>query len=332
MRNGTTLFLLAVPLLAFAACPPAPGAAPAALEPTDSGAPSAIVIFPVGAKPNPKAAAMTPVAFNHVVHEQWMAKAGKDCTVCHHTGDAVACTTCHTQEGKAEGGFVTLEKAMHATKIAPRKENTPASCVSCHEAQLARRECAGCHTTLVRNVRNEAWCAVCHTMTKSMTAADMQQGIAGTLPERRNEALATETELARAHADYWPATLAPYKVVIDSLVGKYEPCVFNHKSHVLSLMGRIKDNKLAGAFHTEPATLCVTCHHNSPPSATPPKCASCHSKTIDPAAPQRPALKAAFHLQCMSCHKDMKVARPRNTDCTTCHKLRAPERAANQAN
>lgn len=332
MRNGTTLFLLVVTLLAFAACPQAPGAAPAALEPTDSGAPSAILIFPAGAKPNPKAAAMAPVAFNHSVHEKWMARAGKDCIVCHHTGDPVACTTCHTVEGKAEGGFIPLEKAMHTPKVAPRKGNTPASCVSCHESRLAQRDCAGCHTTLVKNVRNEAWCAVCHLPSKAMTAEDMQQGIAGTLPERRNEALASEIELSRKMADYWPATKGPQKVIIDSLAGKYEPSVFNHKAHVLSLMGRIKDSKLASAFHTEPATLCVTCHHNSPPSLTPPKCSSCHTKTIDPAAPKRPALMAAFHLQCMSCHKDMKVSRPRNTDCTTCHKLRAPERAASQAN
>ncbi len=90
-------------------------------------------------------------------------------------------------------------------------------------------------------------------------------------------------------------------------------------------MERIKDNKLAGAFHTDPATLCVTCHHNSPASVNPPKCVSCHSKTINPAEPDRPSLLAAYHLQCMSCHADMKVARPQKTDCTTCHKLRVQE-------
>ena len=55
-------------------------------------------------------------------------KAGKDCIVCHHTGDPVACATCHTVQGSAEGGFVTLYTAMHAQKVAPRKEGTPASC------------------------------------------------------------------------------------------------------------------------------------------------------------------------------------------------------------
>lgn len=323
MRNGITLFLLAVSLLAGAACLTAPGAAHAALEPTDSGAPSAIVIFPAGDKANPRAAGMTPVAYNHVIHEKWMKRAGKDCMVCHHTGDAVACTNCHTVEGKAEGKFVTLERAMHAPRIAPRSGNTPASCVSCHTQQLRQRDCAGCHTTLVRDVRDAGWCAVCHTMTPDMTRQQLEQGIAGTLPRRTDEKLAEATAEARVPVKYWSPESGPYKVTIDDLAGKYEPCVFNHKSHVISLMERIQGNALAGAFHTGPGTVCVTCHHNSPASTTPPACASCHTRTIDPANPQRPALMAAYHLQCMSCHKDMQVARPRNTDCTTCHKLRA---------
>lgn len=92
-------------------------------------------------------------------------------------------------------------------------------------------------------------------------------------------------------------------------------------------MERIKDDKLAQAFHTKPETLCAACHHNSPLSATPPKCGSCHTTNIDPKNPTRPTLKAAYHLQCMGCHKAMKVGRPKNTDCTTCHKQRAPQRA-----
>ena len=168
MRNGTTLLLLAAMALAGAACLTSWGAgsaSAASLEPTDSGAPSAMVIFPVGEKPNPKGAAMKPVVFNHLVHE----KKVENCESSHHTGDTVACTTCHTVEGKAEGNFITLERAMHAPKIAKRaKGNTPQSCVSCHEQQLKRRECAGCHV-LVKPVRNDAWCAVCHTVAPSMT-------------------------------------------------------------------------------------------------------------------------------------------------------------------
>ncbi len=326
MRNGTTLLLLAAMALAGAACLTAWGAGPvvaASLEPTDSGAPSAMVIFPVGEKPNPKGVGMKPVVFNHLIHEKKI----EDCVTCHHTGDPVSCTTCHTVEGKAEGNFVTLERAMHATDIARRdKGNTPQSCVSCHEQQLRQRQCAGCHA-LVKPARNAAWCAVCHTGAPSMSSQQMQQGMAGKLPQAQNEALAAEVALAKKPVEYLTGLQAPYKVVIDALAEQYEPRVFTHRRHVSSLMERISDDKLAQAFHTRPETLCSTCHHNSPLSATPPKCGNCHTTNIDPKNPTRPTLKAAYHLQCMGCHKAMKVGRPLNTDCTTCHKQRAPQRA-----
>ena len=93
-------------------------------------------MFPVSEKPNPKGSAMKPVVFNHLIHE----KKVENCETCHHTGDPVACTTCHTVEGKAEGNFITLDRAMHATNIAKRaKGNTPVSCVSCHEQQTKER-------------------------------------------------------------------------------------------------------------------------------------------------------------------------------------------------
>ncbi|CAK7001765.1 cytochrome c3 family protein [Desulfovibrio sp. 1188_IL3213] len=325
MRNGTSLLLLAAIALAGAACLTALGgtATAAALEPTDSGAPSAIVMFPVGEKPNPKGAAMKPVVFNHLIHE----KKVDNCETCHHTGDPVSCSTCHTVEGKAEGNYITLDRAMHATNIAKRaKGNTPVSCVSCHEQQTKeRRECAGCHA-IVTPKRDEAWCATCHNITPSMTPEQMQKGINGTLLPGDNEALAAETVLARKPVEPVSPMLAPYKVVIDALADKYEPSNFTHRRHLTSLMERIKDDKLAQAFHNKPEILCATCHHRSPLSLTPPKCGSCHTKEIDKANPGRPNLMAAYHLQCMGCHKGMDVARPRDTDCTTCHKA-APKSA-----
>lgn len=317
------LLLLAMVLTGSAWLWASDGAYAAGLEPTDSGAPSAIVIFPVGEKPNPRAAAMPPVAFNHVIHEKWMTKSGKDCIVCHHTGDAIACTNCHTVQGSEKGNWVNLERAMHAEFITSKAEDKPASCVSCHIHQTKQRDCAGCHDHLVRNARQkEQWCAVCHSPTPAMSEAQLQAGITNTLSDIDNEKLADGMALARKQVRYWSPIVAPYKVKIDTLEKEYEPCVFNHRHHAISLMDRIKDNQLAGAFHTEKATICMACHHNSPPSATPPKCSSCHSKTLDWLPQARPNLMAAFHLQCMSCHKDMKVARPRNTDCATCHKPR----------
>ena len=326
MRNGTSLLLLAAIALAGAACLTALGAGSvkaAALEPTDSGAPSAIVMFPVGEKPNPKGAAMKPVVFNHLNHEKKI----DNCETCHHTGDPVSCSTCHTVEGKAEGKFITLDRAMHATNIAKRaKGNTPVSCVSCHEQQTKeRRECAGCHA-IVTPKRDQAWCATCHNVTPSMTPEQMQKGIKGTLLPGDNEALATETVLAQKPVEPVSPMLGPLKVVIDSLADKYEGSNFTHRRHLTSLMEGIKDDKLAQAFHNQPELLCATCHHRSPLSLTPPKCGSCHAKEIDKANPGRPNLMAAYHLQCMGCHKGMNVARPRDTDCTTCHKA-APKSA-----
>ncbi|GHU92264.1 hypothetical protein AGMMS49925_10110 [Deltaproteobacteria bacterium] len=326
MRNGTPLLLLAATALACVACLTTWGAgtAPAASpEATDSGAPSAMVIFPVGAKPNFEGTAMKPVLFNHLVHEKKI----ENCESCHHTGEPAACTSCHTVEGTPDGKFVTLERAMHADRPAKREQgNTPQSCVSCHTEQLARRECAGCHA-LVKPARNEAWCKTCHNVTSNMTKNDMHQGAVGKLASERNEALAAETVLDRRDVSHLTPTDGPYKVKIDAVAEKYEPSLFTHRRHVNSLMERIKDDKLAKAFHTSPETLCSVCHHKSPLSAAPPKCASCHSPRIDPGHPERPQLKAAYHLQCMGCHTGMKVGRPLNTSCTTCHKERAPQSA-----
>jgi hypothetical protein len=84
-------------------------------------------------------------------------------------------------------------------------------------------------------------------------------------------------------------------------------------------MGLLEGDRLASAFHTDPATLCSGCHHNSPPSMNPPKCGSCHGTTTDPKSPGRITLKAAYHLQCMGCHERMKVEFVVKTDCTGCH-------------
>lgn len=316
MRNGKALLTQTAMAAACTFCLIIWGAAPgsaAELPETDSGAPSACVMFPVTAKADPSAAGMKPVLFNHLIHE----KAVEKCETCHHTGDPQACTDCHTVEGKKEGNFITLDQAMHATNIAkPEKGNTPSSCVSCHEAQLAKRDCAGCHK-VVTPARDAQWCGVCHKV--DVTPAQMKAGASGKLSGSENLALATRTVQSTKPVPA-PSSLGPTKVTIDAIAKEYKPCVFNHRRHIESLMDRIKDNKLAGAFHTQPETACAVCHHNSPLSVTPPKCSSCHQTTIDPNKTDRPALKAAYHLQCMGCHTGMNVARPENTDCTGCHK------------
>ncbi len=292
------------------------------LEATDSGAPSAMVMFPVTEKPSPFGAGMRPVVFNHYVHEN----AVDNCESCHHTGDTVTCSSCHTVEGSADGNFITLERAMHATNIAKRGDDTttPASCVSCHTQNLERRECAGCHTLIPEPPRTEVYCASCHDVTPKMTKEQFMQGVQGELSAEENLALATETVFMREQVKATPLDphKIPQKVVIDDLSNEYKGNIFNHKRHYSSLVKRIGEDKLAAAFHSNPLALCSACHHQSPPSATPPKCITCHSPKIDPTTPERPALKAAYHLQCMSCHDAMQVARPQNTSCTTCHQVR----------
>lgn len=327
MRNGKALLLAAVIALAGVAClmlPEANRAVAVGLEESDAEMPNATVLFPVSEKPNPKGASMTPVTFNHQAHVDKI----DDCAACHHTGDMVACSTCHTVEGKAEGNFINLERAMHATKIAPRKDGvTPKSCVSCHEEQYKeRRECAGCHE-IVTPKRDDKWCGVCHVVTSKMTPEQYQLGVAGKLSAEDRVALAEATIAERKPMDYLAPEACPYKVEIGSLSDKFEPNLFNHRRHVSSLMKRIEGDNLAKAFHSEPEILCATCHHRSPLSATPPKCGSCHSAKIDPRVPERPTLKAAYHLQCMGCHDGMDVARPLDTSCASCHKPRATENA-----
>ncbi len=328
MRNGKSLLRCFCTMVVLAVVVPGllgftsiAKAAPE-LEATDSGAPSAMVMFPLADKPSPFGAGMRPVVFNHYVHEN----AVEDCESCHHTGDTVACSSCHTVEGIEEGNFVTLERAMHATDIAKRNGEaaTPASCVSCHTQNLERRECAGCHSIMPQPPRTEAYCASCHDVTPKMTKEQFMQGVTDELSDEDNLALATETVFLREQklAEPFNAHKIPQKVVIDGLSDEFKANIFNHKRHYTSLIKRVGEDKLAAAFHSNSYALCSACHHNSPPSATPPKCVTCHSVKIDPTKPERPALKAAYHLQCMSCHDAMKVARPQNTSCTTCHQVR----------
>lgn len=283
--------------------------------------PQAIVIFPAGASPNPEQGSMPPTPYNHEVHYRWMRSQGLQCAVCHHTGDPVACTVCHKVDGGDMAAGVSLYRAMHTPRPRQPEAYKPSSCVGCHMKQLERRDCAGCHRTMVRPRREGAWCNVCHAGSPAMDRAQLAQGIEGDLPAQENARLAASGVAARKSVAYVSPMTGPYKVLIDTLKSKkYGPCVFNHRHHVESLMDRIEGSRLAGAFHTNKYTVCMACHHNSPGSATPPACVSCHSMKINPAKPGRPALKAAYHLLCMNCHTDMQVARPRNTDCQTCHR------------
>lgn len=318
MRNGKALLskmlkTVACTICLFAWCTGPVGAEE--LEETDSGAPSASVMFPVTGTATAAVGTMQPVVFNHLIHE----KAVSDCETCHHTGEPQSCSDCHTLTGSEEGGNITLERAMHARNIAPRAKGvTPSSCVSCHEQRIQQKqECMGCHSIITPKY-DSAWCNVCHNA--NVTPEQLAKGTAGSITAEENLAIATKEVLAKKEPTQVPDFFAPTKVTMGSIADEYKPVLFSHRRHVASVAERIKDDALAKAFHYQKEIICSTCHHRSPLSMTPPKCSSCHQAKIDPMNPGRPSLKAAYHLQCMGCHTGMNVARPANTDCTTCHK------------
>ncbi len=273
------------------------------------GQPDQTVMFPVTAIGDGKAA-MAPVVFDHKVHEGKVA----GCRTCHHLRIGT-CGSCHTAEGSAAGGYVSLEASMH-------KEDSARSCVGCHQKQLQKAECAGCHG-FVKPERNAAYCAVCHVPGLKPTDDQTKAGVADKLPLAEKVQLAGSVKAERKPAGLPDYDKVPDVVIIGSLKDKYEANEFNHRAHIENYIGSSVDSdKLGQAFHTDKATLCQGCHHMSPPSMTPPKCSSCHGKEQSANAAGRPALKAAYHMQCMGCHDRMKVEPVAKTDCAGCHSER----------
>ncbi len=271
------------------------------------GQPDATLMFPVSEKAGTPNAAMKPVLFDHKTHE------GKipGCRTCHHVRIG-SCTTCHTAEGSQAGYNVNLDRAMHA-------EDSKRSCVGCHTERLKAPECAGCHG-FVKPVRGKDYCNVCHSSTLAPDDKDFAAGVKGKLGKADKARLGEAAKAAQPEAQAPDLSNVPDVVSIGALKNEYDANEFNHKAHIeMYIMGGMEGDKLAAAFHTSQATLCGGCHHNSPPSMNPPKCSSCHSKSIDMKFPNRPTLKAAYHLLCMGCHERMQVEPVAKTDCTACH-------------
>jgi len=121
-----------------------------------------------------------------------------------------------------------------------------------------------------------------------------------------------------------PAEEIPDKVIIKTLVDKYEPVNLPHRKIVLSLVEKMDKSKQAGKlashFHDDKTTICQGCHHNSPASVKPPACLTCHSKPFDEGNLAKPGIIGAYHQQCMGCHEAMEIRNPR--ECVDCHKER----------
>ena len=243
---------------------------------------------------------VVPVVFNHKLHEGTT----NSCTSCHHK-TLQKCSSCHTSTGSPKGGNVPLATAMHMP-------SSNLSCIGCHETRkTTKAECAGCHTIIPKTKAGKTNCTSCHVPPPSQ-----QQG-------QKTQPPASLAGIIAA---------SPATVTIGTLSKEFEPVVFQHKEHVEKLVAGIESASPGMMrFHADPYALCASCHHNSPPSAAPPTCVSCHTRDINTvkAALQQngvPALKAAYHQQCMSCHTGMGLTKPANTACASCHVPRAAGR------
>ena len=259
-------------------------------------------------------ASMTAVVFNHGLHEKTL----PSCRSCHHK-TLQACSTCHTLTGDAKGKGVNLSQAMHAVQASQ-------SCVGCHRQRSANmRECSACHSK--QPVYVETRCVFCH---KAPDAAPSDAQIQPRIDPASGKA---EAKLF-VPGPYETGPPPPYRnapeiVRIGGLSHEFAPSEFPHRRIITAIANKIeKAAPSLEGMHTRGYALCMGCHHNSPPSATPPKCVSCHPKAMPDArqfpADGRPLLKAAYHLQCMNCHDRMQITKPANTACVECHAKRDP--------
>ncbi len=194
------------------------------------------------------------------------------------------------------------------------------SCIGCHAKEQQKPECAGCHSMRSEiKAPSDASCMVCHQTPKSEDIMLM----ATATPEAK-VAEAMSLIASRPETQQIPALDAiPEFVTIDVMSDKYQPSKMPHRKIVLSMVEKMKGSELAATFHATPEALCAGCHHNSPASVTPPKCASCHAKPFADPTSGKPGLKAAYHGQCMGCHTEMKLEKPAATNCVACHEKKA---------
>jgi hypothetical protein len=92
----------------------------------------------------------------------------------------------------------------------------------------------------------------------------------------------------------------PDVVILDELENLYLPVPFDHRGHADM------------AAMTEG---CAVCHHYTPEGSAHPACKSCHETSPRREDMRKPSLKAAYHRQCMSCHREWSGA----TRCAACH-------------
>ena len=242
---------------------------------------------------NVKNAKMKGVAFSHKNHEYYH----KTCRECHHER-LRACKECHKLEGVAEGGWVNIVDAYHASF-------SDHSCAGCHNKKKLEKNCAGCHKFIplidvkAKEPRKEV-CDRCHTGKKEVI-----------LPK----------PLTTVNLD---PEVVKKDIKIKVLEKEFEPADFPHRKIIDKLVKISNDSKLARYFHNDLRVLCEGCHHQRKSSAevkkdTPPSCQNCHPKYFNPVNPNKMRLQAAYHVQCIGCHDSMGLKKPTHR-CTDCHK------------
>ncbi|MFH0980949.1 MAG: cytochrome c3 family protein [Planctomycetota bacterium] len=98
----------------------------------------------------------------------------------------------------------------------------------------------------------------------------------------------------------------PDIVILDELQDLYLPVPFDHRGH---------------AQMAEMTEGCAVCHHYTPEGSAHPACKNCHEalpkgkEKTSVEDMRKPSLKAAYHRQCMSCHREWS----RGTQCDACH-------------
>ena len=95
--------------------------------------------------------------------------------------------------------------------------------------------------------------------------------------------------------------------VISKVEDHYGPVRFMHSKHA----AQVKD--------------CAVCHHYRPlaeDASETTRCSACHQDAFRPDHPERIGLKAAYHQQCMECHREMNQG---PVDCIGCHDKNAPD-------
>jgi hypothetical protein len=264
----------------------------------DRNQPDAALILPLqteGETPTTQ-----PVAFDHLKHESTVTS----CQKCHHA-EIGECAGCHTADGVEKGGGVSLMQSMH-------KSGTTTSCLGCHTTETREATCAGCHDAMPSVAEQDNGnCSTCHT---ALPDADTDTG---KMTDEEKNALAAA--LLAGRSDEKPVvsmTDIPETVTIGSMSDQYKQVALPHRKMFLALQKNAAESKLAAWFHDGDTTLCQGCHHNSPAELKPAKCASCHTLPDTDANPLMPALRGAYHQQCIGCHQSMNIQK---TGCTDCH-------------